>query len=122
MSEKMFNTRIQHKHDVEANWLKAINFTPKAGELIVYDPDENFNYARTKIGDGLRSVNDLPFVQVQSDWNQNDENAPDFVKNKPVKMTKDDALNLLLELNDIKPIINENGTVFTNESGAIFVI
>ena len=34
-----FNTRIQHKHDVEANWLKATTFTPKAGELIIYDVD-----------------------------------------------------------------------------------
>ena len=30
-----FNTRIQHKHDVEANWLKATTFAPKAGELII---------------------------------------------------------------------------------------
>ena len=35
-----FNTRIQRKHDVEANWLKATTFAPKAGELIIYDVDE----------------------------------------------------------------------------------
>jgi hypothetical protein len=29
MNEKMFNTRIQNKHDTEANWKKAINFVPK---------------------------------------------------------------------------------------------
>ena len=62
MSEKIFNTRIQHKHDIEANWLKATNFVPKAGELIVYDPDENFNYARTKMGDGTTNVNNLSFM------------------------------------------------------------
>lgn len=62
MSEKIFNTRIQHKHDIEANWLKATNFVPKAGELIVYDPDENFSYARTKMGDGVTNINDLSFM------------------------------------------------------------
>lgn len=62
MSEQIFNTRIQQKHDIEANWLKAANFTPKAGELIVYDTDENYGYTRVKIGNGVNNVNDLPFI------------------------------------------------------------
>jgi hypothetical protein len=62
MSEKMFNTRIIHKHDTQVNWEKATGFVPKIGELIVYDPDENFGYARMKMGDGVTNVNDLPFV------------------------------------------------------------
>lgn len=32
------NTRIQHKHDLEINWLKATDFIPLAGELI-YDKE-----------------------------------------------------------------------------------
>ena len=62
MSEKMFNTRIIHKHDTAENWEKATGFIPKSGELIVYDPDENFSYARTKIGDGATTVDQLEFV------------------------------------------------------------
>lgn len=61
MNEKMFNTRIIHKHDTEANWAKALNFIPKQGELIVYDVDENYNYERIKIGDGTTKINGLPF-------------------------------------------------------------
>lgn len=61
MNEKMFNTRIIHKHDTEANWKKAENFIPKEAELIVYDPDENYTYSRLKIGDGITKVNNLPF-------------------------------------------------------------
>ena len=61
MNEKMFNTRIIHKHDTEANWQKAENFIPKEAELIVYDPDENYTYSRLKIGDGITKVNNLPF-------------------------------------------------------------
>ena len=52
MAEKNINSRIQQKHDIESNWLKAINFIPKQGELIVYDIDENHGYERIKIGDG----------------------------------------------------------------------
>ena len=62
MAEKNFNTRIVHKHDIEANWQLAVNFTPKQGELIVYDPDENFSYPRIKIGDGEKNVNALSFI------------------------------------------------------------
>lgn len=61
-NEKNINSRIQHKHDTEANWLKATNFIPKIGELIIYDPDDNYKYSRLKIGDGETLVNNLPFV------------------------------------------------------------
>lgn len=60
--EKTMKARVQHKHDVEANWLKATNFTPLASEIIVYDPDENYDYPRIKIGDGKTNINTLPFV------------------------------------------------------------
>ena len=62
MADKIMNSRIQHKHDVEANWKKAENFSPKEGELIIYDVDENHNYTRAKIGDGVTNVNLLPFL------------------------------------------------------------
>ena len=58
---KEFFTRIQHKHDIETNWSKAINFIPLAGEIIVYDKDEEHSSARIKIGDGVTKVSDLPF-------------------------------------------------------------
>lgn len=61
MAEKTFNSRIVHKHDTEENWLKATSFTPKQGEIIIYDVDANYNYERIKIGDGVKNVNTLPF-------------------------------------------------------------
>lgn len=60
--EKTMKARVQHKHDIEANWLKATNFTPLVSEIIVYDPDENYDYPRIKIGDGKTNINTLPFV------------------------------------------------------------
>ena len=60
--EKNMNARIQNKHDIEANWNKALNFIPKIGEIIVYDIDDNYNYSRFKIGDGIRTINDLEFL------------------------------------------------------------
>jgi hypothetical protein len=63
MSENVLkNVRIVHKHDTEENWLKATNFIPKQGELIIYDVDDTYDYERMKIGDGNTLVNDLPFI------------------------------------------------------------
>lgn len=62
MAEKRINGRIVLKHDVESNWKLATGFTPMAGEMIVYDVDDNYNYERIKIGDGSKNVNALPFV------------------------------------------------------------
>ena len=85
MSEKTFsNVRIIHKHDTEENWLKAINFIPKQGELIIYDIDDTHAQPRFKIGDGETLVSELPFSQAQQpNWDQMDENAADYIQNRP---------------------------------------
>lgn len=63
MAEKtLSNVRIVHKHDVEANWQRATGFTPKKGELIIYDIDATHSYVRIKIGDGTTNVNELSFI------------------------------------------------------------
>lgn len=69
----VLNTRIQHKHDTEINWSKATGFIPKQGELIVYDIDDNYNYERIKIGDGVTNVNSLPFANEIITDNEIDE-------------------------------------------------
>lgn len=60
-NEKTMNARFQQKHDIAENWLKATNFIPKAGEIIVYD-DLN----KIKIGDGTTNVNELPFIEEET--------------------------------------------------------
>lgn len=61
-NEKQIRARVQQKHDLEDNWLLAVNFIPKQGELIVYDVDKDHPYERIKIGDGIKKVNELPFI------------------------------------------------------------
>ena len=59
-------TRIQNRHDTEANWTTASNatkpFIPLKGEVIVYDPDTTNTSPRVKIGDGVTKVGDLAFI------------------------------------------------------------
>ena len=61
MAIKEIKSRIIHKHDIEANWNKAVNFIPMQGEIIIYDIDSNYDFERAKIGDGVTSVVNLPF-------------------------------------------------------------
>ena len=62
--------RIQVKHDIAANWAKAVNFIPLAGELIIYDGiiEEGIyiEQPKLKIGDGIHNVNDLPFINNEA--------------------------------------------------------
>lgn len=64
MSTKTINTRVINKHDVEANWNKAVNFVPLKGEIIVYEKDDTHTTARFKIGDGTTKVTELPFSSI----------------------------------------------------------
>ena len=135
-NEKVFQSRIQLKHDIEENWSKATNFVPKVGEIIIYDIDENNSIARFKIGDGITNVNSLPFVshhevisylpqdlteeqkaqarenigagepQIQADWNQNDENAPGYIANRTHYI---DAINGTIVPNDTYSISGVQG-------------
>lgn len=53
--------RISQLHMTESEWLKYSNLVPERGELIVYDPDSNYNYSRIKVGDGKRTIKELDF-------------------------------------------------------------
>ena len=57
---KKFDARIQLKHDTKENWDKAVNFIPKAGEIIIYEADAT-NPQRIKIGDGVTTVINLSY-------------------------------------------------------------
>lgn len=58
MASKTLKTRLKQKRDSSANWAKATNFIPLAGEIIVYS-DLNM----IKIGDGTTKVSALPFLK-----------------------------------------------------------
>ena len=59
MANKNIYSRMQQKHDVEVNWTKATNFIPLAGEIIIYDADENNPKQRIIIGDGVSKLSEL---------------------------------------------------------------
>lgn len=59
---------------------------------------------------------------VQSDWNQDDESAADFVKNKPIEETEDDAMEMLTEMGIVDPVSDGESNVLTDYNGNILII
>ena len=107
MNKKIFeNSHFCPKGDIEANWNKAVGFVPLDKEIIIYKKDDTHSVPRIKIGDGVTVIQELPFVteiegiatekwvaeQIasidfpdapQSNYEQNDNTAADYIKNRP---------------------------------------
>ena len=115
--EKQFVARHQQKHDIQANWEKAVNFIPKKAEIIVYDMyDKEGNKVadsvRVKIGDGVRNIKDLPFYSQGgsgtgegvdlSNYYTIDESNERYVDSMELTDAVNDALNLAKESGDFQ--------------------
>lgn len=53
--------RISNLYKTEAEW-NELDFIPFSGEIIIYAPDQQYTYARIKVGDGASSISSLPFL------------------------------------------------------------
>lgn len=60
---KKLKAKVIHKHETAANW-ELSSYIPDIGEVVFYDPDEEYNYTRHKNGDGIRTVHELPFATI----------------------------------------------------------
>ena len=56
------------------------------------------------------------------DWNQNDATQPDYIKNRPLIATDDDALDLLVDIGVITPITNLSGEILISSSDEIYYL
>lgn len=55
--------------------------------------------------------------QVQADWNQTDETAVDFIKNRPDIATNEDIINLLAEMDVVTPMVTPDNKIVTDSTG-----
>jgi hypothetical protein len=56
---------------------------------------------------------------AKADWDQTDETALDFIKNKP---DEEDALASLVEVGFIEPVSDADGSIYTDENGNIYTL
>ena len=95
------------------------NMSPGSSAAILFTEqnltENQKNQARKNID--TISTNDLELSMA--DWSQDDENASNYIKNKP---TEDDALELVIEMGLVDPISDENNVIFTNENNLIYTL
>lgn len=127
------------------NGIKSINKTGGSGAAGTYDTytitmtdGSTFNFrvlngANGKDGDGTgdmvadtydpqgKRTDIFAYVEehggVQSDWEQSDPEARDYIKNKP---DADDAMALAVEMGLVIPVVADDGLVYTDENGVVY--
>lgn len=81
-----------------------------SGNVIV-DTYETKEGAEERIAEALAAS--------QADWDQTDETAIDFIKNKP---NEEDAMELMYEMNVIDPAAAIDGSLYTDKNGVIYTL
>lgn len=117
---KTLQTRVQNKHDTTANWEKATNFIPLAGEIIIYDDTH-----RIKIGDGESYLKDIKYIDetcIRYDISQEltEEQKLQAMTNIGIEITTDDAMMLVIETGLVDPAAADDGSVYIDENGALY--
>lgn len=117
---KIIQATVKNRTDTATNWTQK-NPVLAEGEIIVVQTSAG--ETRLKIGDGVKTFTQLPYTDeqiynnvvtsingqtgdvtldvsdgagtsVQSDWNQNDETASDYIKNRPGGYEKQVSINI----------------------------
>ena len=101
MNNKIYG-RFQQKHDIEDNWLRAVNFAPLAGEVIIYDAD----YDAENNPNGHQS----PRIKIGI-WDGNSEKTPEMLVNNLPFLSAEAAEEYLKGLS-----ISEDSAAFTETS------
>ena len=95
------------------------NMSPGSSAAVLFTEqnltENQKNQARKNID--TISTNDLELSVA--DWSQDDENASNYIKNKP---TEDDALDLVIEMGLVDPISDEYNVIFTDENNLIYTL
>ena len=92
----------------------------KYPDVITYLLADMGNLADLTTEDKSSLVAAINEAAAQPDWNQNDNTKPDYIKNRPLIATNDDATDLLAEIGIITPITNSNGEILTSSSNEIY--
>ena len=81
MSEKIIKSRFSLTHDTYDNWsIIGNDFIPAAGEIIIYDANAENVSPRIKIGDGIKSLNDLSFFMNEIEGFATEEYVRNYVE------------------------------------------
>lgn len=139
-NKKQINSRIQLKHDYEAHWNKAADngFIPMAGEIIVYNAEVGsdsqpikltidgvektayehcgrtapYTYARQKIGDGIHTIRDIPFVDEPLKIQVTFDEDGQCILDPNSTITHSELWNALNDDRNVEVVVNMSEDIF----------
>ena len=61
-------------------------------------------------------------LSFKADWNQTDETAVDYIKNKPEIATDENIMDMLSEIGAVTPVTTADGSIITSPTGEIYTL
>lgn len=110
-TEEEFAEKLAGEVDI-TNAIPIPTFAAVGQTVVVKTVDENGKPTEWK-------AVDIP-EQVQTDWNQTDEAASDYIKNKPEIATDEDVMELITKLGYVIPVASSDGSIYIEEDGVIY--
>lgn len=99
-----------HRKQISAEYASNIRYLD--GDEYIYITAEQIAAA----------VNNLQIGQVQADWNQTDETAADYIKNKPALAQDEEVFELLSSQDIIAPVTDSTNYMYLDNDGSILIM
>lgn len=108
------NTRIIQKNDLAEKWSEASGFIPLNGEIIIYNTDENRDYPRIKIGDGISVADALPFIDKEALLKIPQDLTLEEIRQvrKNLRLIGEDVAGKTFTINGESIVASENAEIF----------
>ena len=117
LQRKQIDAGTVSGHIVQIDVPADAKFTDTTYNVVTTSENGLMSYSdKTKL-DGIAEGAE---VNVQADWNQNDETTADYIKNKPLIATDDDVLDFLVDIGAIIPVTNLSGEILISPSNEIY--
>lgn len=77
----------------------------------------NFNQLKT-----FYNALEQKMKSFRGNWEQNNPNASDYIKNKPLEVTSENVMEWMCEEGAIVPLASVDGEVYTTEDGEVIIL
>lgn len=119
LQRKQIDAGTVSGHIVQIDVPADAKFTDTTYNVVTTSENGLMSYSdKTKL-DGIAEGAE---VNVQADWNQNDETTADYIKNKPLIATDEDILDLLYSQGYLIPAGANDNTIYTDNNGNLYVL
>lgn len=101
---------------------ETLSDVPEGVSIVIdIDGEPDFDLSKYVKSSELGSVINTALANSVADWNQTDENAVDFIKNKPTIATDDEIIEMLAQEDMLPVVADSDGAILADENGDILL-